>query len=97
MLMGMAIAGLLPAIAKLVRQTVDERRLGRTLGTLQSAQFSGQVLGPLAGGAIGAHLGLAQVFWLTGTLLLACAALGLRARNRYAADLPVPPLPQKAP
>jgi DHA1 family multidrug resistance protein-like MFS transporter len=97
MLMGMAIAGLLPAIAKLMRQTVDERRLGRTLGTLQSAQFSGQVLGPLAGGAIGAHLGLAQVFWLTGTLLLACTALGLRARNRYAADLPAPSLPYKAP
>ncbi|WP_326532768.1 MFS transporter [Pseudorhodoferax sp.] len=89
LLMGMAIAGLLPAIAKLVRQTVDERRLGRTLGSLQSAQFSGQVLGPLAGGAIGAHLGLAQVFYFTGALLLACAALGVRTRGRHA---PAPPL-----
>jgi MFS family permease len=84
-LMGMSIAGLLPAIAKLIRQSVDDARSGRTLGYLQSAQFSGQVLGPLAGGQIGAHFALSQVFYLTGSLLLVCAALVAWARNRDAA------------
>jgi DHA1 family multidrug resistance protein-like MFS transporter len=73
-LMGMAIAGLLPAIAKLVRQLVDERHSGKTLGYLQSAQFTGQVLGPLVGGQIGARIGLHDVFFVTGSLLVLCAA-----------------------
>lgn len=72
-LMGMAIAGLLPSIAKLVRHTVDEHRSGKTLGYLQSAQFAGQVTGPLIGGQIGAWFGLREVFFATGALLMLCA------------------------
>jgi len=79
-IMGMTIAGLLPSIAKLVRQAVDEHQSGRTLGYLQSAQFSGQVVGPLLGSQIAAYAGLRQVFWVTALLLLGCAAL-----NRWAA------------
>lgn len=73
-LMGMTIAGLLPSIAKLVRHAVDERHTGKTLGYLQSAQFTGQVIGPLIGGQIGARIGLHDVFFVTGTLLVLCAA-----------------------
>lgn len=73
--MGMTLAGLLPSIAKLLRQSVDESRMGRTFGYLQSAQFSGQVIGPLIGGQIGAYAGLRQVFLVTGSLLLLCAGL----------------------
>ena len=65
-LMGMTLAGLLPSIAKLVRQSVDESTAGTMLGYLQSAQFSGQVIGPLIGGQIGVHLGLQPVFFVTG-------------------------------
>lgn len=71
--MGMTIAGLLPAVAKLVRQSVDENNSGKALGYLQSAQFAGQVAGPLAGGQIGAHIGLHEVFFATGSLLILCA------------------------
>ena len=74
-LMGMTIAGLLPAIAKLVRHSVDERDSGKMLGYLQSAQFTGQVVGPLIGGVIGVHLGLPAVFFVTGALLVCCAGL----------------------
>ncbi|TDV13944.1 MFS transporter [Paraburkholderia caballeronis] len=84
-LMGMTIAGLLPSIAKLVRQSVDENRSGKTLGYLQSAQFSGQVVGPLIGAQIGAHVGLHQVFFVTGALLVVCAAVNHRVRARSAA------------
>ena len=83
-LMGMTIAGLLPSIAKLVRQSVDENRSGKTLGYLQSAQFSGQVVGPLIGAQIGAHVGLHQVFFVTGALLVVCAVVNHRVRARSA-------------
>jgi DHA1 family multidrug resistance protein-like MFS transporter len=82
--MGMTIAGLLPSIAKLVRHSVDESHSGRTLGYLQSAQFSGQVIGPLMGGQIGAHVGLHQVFFVTGALLILCAGLNYWVRLRVA-------------
>jgi DHA1 family multidrug resistance protein-like MFS transporter len=84
-LMGMTLAGLLPSIAKLIRQSVDERRTGTTLGYLQSAQFSGQVVGPLLGAQVGAHVGLSHVFFVTGALLLMCAVVDYRVRARLPA------------
>ncbi|MGF6723128.1 MFS family permease [Paraburkholderia sp. GAS41] len=81
MVMGMTLAGLLPSIAKLARSSVDESRTGQMLGYLQSAQFSGQVVGPLIGGQIGVALGLHSVFFVTGSLLLACAGLAQWARK----------------
>ncbi|MPW18188.1 MFS transporter [Paraburkholderia sp. CNPSo 3157] len=81
-LMGMSLAGLLPAIAKLARHAVDESKTGQMLGYLQSAQFSGQVLGPVIGGQIAVHLGLHSVFFATGSLLVACAAFAQWARGR---------------
>ncbi|MBN3797068.1 MFS transporter, partial [Burkholderia sp. Ac-20392] len=81
-LMGMTLAGLLPSIGKLVRQSVDERATGQMLGYLQSAQFSGQVIGPVIGGQIGVALGLHSVFFVTGALLAVCAGLAHWARGR---------------
>ncbi|WP_321849556.1 MFS transporter [Burkholderia diffusa] len=81
-LMGMTLAGLLPSIGKLVRQSVDERATGQMLGYLQSAQFGGQVIGPVIGGQIGVALGLHSVFFVTAALLTACAGLAYRVRNR---------------
>lgn len=81
-LMGMTLAGLLPAIAKVARTSVDESRTGQMLGYLQSAQFSGQVIGPVIGGLIAVHFGLHSVFFVTGGLLMACAGLAQWARLR---------------
>jgi DHA1 family multidrug resistance protein-like MFS transporter len=80
--MGMTLAGLLPSITKLARHAVEEHRTGTMLGYLQSAQFSGQVVGPLLGGQVGVMFGLHSVFFVTGTLLIACAVLGHWARKR---------------
>jgi DHA1 family multidrug resistance protein-like MFS transporter len=77
-LMGMSVAGLLPAVAKALRSAVDPGQLGKVLGYLQSSQFTGQVLGPLVGGVVGAHVGLRHVFFVTSGLLLACAWLNWR-------------------
>ncbi|MGU7812865.1 MFS transporter [Burkholderia sp. AW49-1] len=81
-LMGMTLAGLLPSIGKLVRQSVDERATGQMLGYLQSAQFGGQVVGPVIGGQIGVVLGLHSVFFVTAALLAGCAGLAYRVRSR---------------
>jgi DHA1 family multidrug resistance protein-like MFS transporter len=82
LLMGMSLAGLLPAISKLARHSVDESKTGQMLGYLQSAQFSGQVIGPVIGGQIGVYLGLHSVFFVTGSLLIACACLAQWARKQ---------------
>lgn len=81
-LMGMTLAGLLPAIGKLVRQAVKEHQSGKMLGYLQSAQFAGQVVGPLIGGQIGVHFGMRSVFFVTSALLLACAGFDRWARQQ---------------
>jgi MFS family permease len=81
-LMGMTLAGLLPSIAKLVRQAVQEHESGKMLGYLQSAQYAGQVTGPLIGGAVGVHFGMRYVFFVTGALLLACAVLDRWVKGR---------------
>ncbi|GAB2899917.1 multidrug efflux MFS transporter [Paraburkholderia jirisanensis] len=81
-LMGMTLAGLLPSIAKLVRHAVHEGQSGKMLGYLQSAQYAGQVVGPLIGGAIGVHFGMRWVFFVTGALLLGCAVLDRWAKAR---------------
>ena len=57
-LLGMSLAGLLPSVAKVIRHSVPERQLGKVLGYSQSSQYAGEVIGPLMGGAIGAHFGM---------------------------------------
>nr|WP_315598871.1 MFS transporter [uncultured Cupriavidus sp.] len=81
-LMGMTLAGLLPAIGKLVRQAVKEHQSGKMLGYLQSAQFAGQVIGPLIGGQIGVHFGMRSVFFVTSAVLLGCAAFDRWAKDQ---------------
>lgn len=83
-LMGVTMAGLLPAVTKRLRHVVDESKAGKALGYLQSAQFAGQVIGPLIGGLIGAWVGLHAVFLVTAGLLMLCAWLNHRR----------PPLPR---
>ena len=39
------------------------------LGYSQSAQFAGQVIGPLMGGFLGAHVGIRSVFLATSALM----------------------------
>ena len=79
-LMGLALAGLLPAITTLIRHNVPDGVAGQILGFSQSAQFAGQVAGPLMGGFVGAHIGIRPVFLATGALMLCGAAITWAAR-----------------
>ncbi|PXW25412.1 multidrug efflux MFS transporter [Paraburkholderia caballeronis] len=78
-LMGVALGGLLPCIAAVIRHNTPDQIAGSVLGYSVSAQFAGQVLGPLAGGFVGGHLGMRAVFLGTSVLMLAGAAYTWRA------------------
>lgn len=79
-LMGLALGGLLPCIAAVIRHNVPENCIGTVLGYSMSCQFAGQFLGPLLGGFVGGHLGISWVFLFT-SLILAAAALYVHRSN----------------
>ncbi|WP_316189299.1 MFS transporter [Bradyrhizobium sp. SZCCHNS1054] len=74
-LMGLALGGLLPCIASVIRHNAPEAVTGTLLGYSVSAQYSGQVIGPLAGGFVGGHIGMRSVFFGT-CVLMALGAVG---------------------
>jgi MFS family permease len=80
-LMGLALAGLLPAITALIRRSAPDAAIGRILGFSQSAQYFGQIAGPFAGAAVAAHFGMRAVFIATALAMLA-AAVGNEAMRR---------------
>ena len=82
-LMGVALGGLLPCIASVIRHNVPEAIAGGILGYSVSAQYAGQVIGPFAVGFVGGHIGMRAVFLGT-SVLLACGALGNLAMKKRA-------------
>jgi MFS family permease len=74
-LMGLALGGLLPCIASVIRHNVPESIAGGILGYSVSSQYTGQVVGPLAGGFVGGHIGMRAVFIAT-SILMAAGAVG---------------------
>ncbi len=85
--MGVALGGLLPCIAAVIRHNVPDGVAGAALGYSTSSQYAGQVVGPLLGGFIGGHIGMRAVFLGT-CVLMALGALynwwTLAARRRLA-------------
>lgn len=79
-LMGIALGGLLPCIAAIIRHSVPDIVAGRMLGYSTSSQYVGQVLGPLTGGYLGGHFGMPIVFIVTCMLMAGCAAVMLVMR-----------------
>ena len=81
-LMGLALGGLLPCVATVIRHNVPERSTGSILGYSTSAQYVGQVTGPLMGGFVGGHFGMRAVFLGTAVLMAAGALYGWVSRPR---------------
>jgi MFS family permease len=81
-LMGLALGGLLPCVATVIRHNVPERTAGSVLGLSTSSQYVGQVAGPLAGGFVGGHFGMRAVFLGTSVLMAAGAVYGWMSRPR---------------
>jgi MFS family permease len=88
-LMGLALAGLLPSITSVIRHSVPDRSAGYILGYATSANYAGQVTGPLAGGFVGAHFGMPAVFLITSGLMLGGALFNGWAFKGAAAGPPL--------
>lgn len=77
-LMGIALGGLMPCITAIIRHHVPATQVGRMLGYSTSAQYIGQVSGPLFGGIIGGAWGMRPVFLATCVVMGLCAWLNQR-------------------
>lgn len=89
-LMGLALGGLLPSVTSVIRHHVPDRIGGNVLGLSISAQYVGQVAGPLLGGFIGGHFGMRTVFLGTAALMALGAMANGILRLRYQARLTAP-------
>ncbi|HEY9855370.1 MAG TPA: MFS transporter [Stenomitos sp.] len=83
-MMGVTSAALAPAMGARLRELVPEEVSGRFFGYQQSAQYVGNISGPLMGGVLAAHAGIPAVFLTTGGLLLvnALGVVAFEARSR---------------
>ncbi|WP_416410430.1 MFS transporter [Pantoea sp. App145] len=81
-LMGMALGGLMPCVTALIRHNVPQAQVGKMLGYSTSAQYVGQVSGPLFGGFVGGAFGMRPVFLATCVIMALCALLNARVLRR---------------
>ena len=81
-LMGISLAGIMPAVNATIRHSVPHGAAGTILGYSTSAQYAGQVVGPLMGGFVGGHLGMRAVFLATTAIMLGGAALNWAVSRR---------------
>src|SRR5690606_24984611 len=59
---GLALGGITPTVVATIRQLLPETSVGLVLGYNVSAQYAGQVTGPIVAGALGGLLGTSSVF-----------------------------------
>jgi len=64
------ITGYGTACTTLIATQTDKEHAGSALGTLSTASIAGSLLGPMIGGYIGETVGLQNVFFLTGGLMM---------------------------
>lgn len=69
-LLGFAMAGLLPSINSYLKKMIPDHLAGRIFGYNQSAQYFGNLAGPVLGGQIAAVKGIPYVFLTTSILIL---------------------------
>ncbi|MGF6654326.1 MFS family permease [Paraburkholderia youngii] len=81
-LMGIALGGLLPCIASVIRHNVPASVTGAILGYSVSSQYAGQVAGPVLGGFVGGHVGMRAVFLGTSVLMALGALANWRVKSR---------------
>jgi MFS transporter, DHA1 family, multidrug resistance protein len=80
-LMGLTLAGLIPGVSAVVKKHAPDSVIGRLFGYVQSAQYLGEIAGPVLGGHVAAAFGLRNVFFSTAALMLANAAINAYASN----------------
>lgn len=79
---GVFLAGVIPIANSLVARSVAPEHRGRAFGLTGSATFLGAFIGPLSGGLINAHFGLARVFEVGSAALVVAAVIVYATRAR---------------
>jgi len=82
LLFGAGMAAFAPAMLSLVADTVPANRVGQAYGWYTTAVYLAMTLGPATGGYLAHTFGLRQVFFISGSLLLAVAVVALLALPR---------------
>jgi len=78
-LAGLSMAGFVPLAFEWMNAHSPPTARGRTAGLGSTAMMTGNVFGPLAGGWLAVHVGIASTFWASGLLIaLVAAAIGAR-------------------
>ena len=75
--LGVCLGGLMPSVTAAIRHVTPTDRVGRTLGFGVSAQYLGQVLGPVTGGFVAGVAGFRSVFAITALVLLLAASMNV--------------------
>lgn len=70
---GLALGGTLPCISSIIRHSLPAHSTGKMLGYSVSAQYIGQVTGPLLGGYVATTINMSAVFLMTSLLMLMAA------------------------
>jgi DHA1 family multidrug resistance protein-like MFS transporter len=78
--LGIFVSGTIPIIYSIVRLSTDENERGGIYGIFQSGFLIGNIIGPLAGGAMAAYFGLRTIFVAAAGIL--CLAFFLVKDNR---------------
>jgi MFS family permease len=76
-LLGCALGGLGPSLTATLRRAIPADRVGRVLGLQTSAQYAGQVAGPVTGGFLAGWGGVPAVLLGTGVILFVVAAVNV--------------------
>ncbi|SDF64357.1 Predicted arabinose efflux permease, MFS family [Fontibacillus panacisegetis] len=71
------ISGFNPAAISLISGTAPKERMGFAMGTVQSGNVAGTILGPLIGGFLAEWVGFRPIFYITGALLFLASLLAL--------------------
>lgn len=74
-LLGLAIGGVIPCRTAYIRQVAPMSIQGEVLGYNTSFRFLGNVVGPIMGGVLAAHIGISSVFYVTTFLFLIGAGM----------------------
>jgi len=81
---GLALGGITPTVVATIRRLIPDASVGLVLGYNVSAQYVGQVTGPIVAGVIGGAFGTAAVFGMTAVAMLAGLAVAWGVRRRLA-------------
>lgn len=78
--LGLALGGLIPCVTAILRHLVPDHAVGTVLGLSVSAQYVGQVLGPVCGGFIGGSFGVRPVFFMTAFVILVAIFINFKMK-----------------